>query len=559
MLTKLRLKLSSFIERLAKAEADPYFLALFRMGYALVAIVVVWRTYQQAGYLWEPGSLGYKTAVYFIFPALVALLLCILVGFGGRAVVILHFLVLCTLNYSFPNVRYLDFRFNQAAAFWMLFMRLNKVWSLDAYLSRERIRREPAPPAWPVYFLGITLSLWLLNAGWLKVVDPMWRDGLGFYYVFLLPWVKSANFNFLLDHLFVLKLLNYTAMAFEVSFIFLYCFRRTRFIAILLAIGFFIYLICPLRVDPVGQFGLVWCLGILSVTPLPKKLERALVRWRRRDDPNAGAAEIPAWHLRLRKYLIVGFAVYIVYLFAVFHVRAMPFYVFRKGLVTFVGYPFALLDGTEKALAKEPRAVRGMKWALDAAYRPLKAVDAPLFTLNQYTTSLQFNGLFGIDHSIAIFLYRVELEMDDGTREEPVKVFNEDMTAGPYSDGLFTPRYIQGAMYGVTGMCHRLATRPGYALSAAEVDVLKRLIGFSLFKLGGERAAYVRRAVIKVRPILVPYDYVGNARTWEARGWTDFYVYEPASGEYRIENLPERYPLQIPLKTFSGGLLVLEP
>lgn len=558
MLTKLRLRLSAFIDRIANAKADPYFLALFRMGYALVAIIVVWRTYQQAGFLWEPGSLWYKIAIYFILPALVALLLCILVGFGGRKVVILHFIVLCSLNFAFPNVRYLDFRFNQAAAFWMLFMRLNKVWSLDAVLSRERVQREPAPPAWPVHFLGVTLSLWLLNAGWLKVVDPMWRDGLGFYYVFLLPWVKSASFNFLLDHLFLLKLLNYAAMVFEVSFIFLYCFRRTRFFATVLAVLFFIYLIVPLRVDPVGQFGLVYCLCILSVTPLPQKLQRALKRFRR-DEPNAEAAEIPAWHLRLRKYLIVGFAVYIIYLFTVFHVRAMPFYVFRKGLVTFVGYPFALLDGTEKALNKEPRAVRGMKWAVDKVYRPLKAVDAPLFMFNQYTTSLQFNGLFGIDHSIAIFLYRVELEMDDGTRLEPVKVFNEDMTAGPYSDGLFTPRYIQGAMYGVTGMCHRLTNRPGYTMSAWEVDLLKRLIGFSMFEAGEERAAHVRRAVLKVRAILVPFDYVGNARTWEARGWTDFYVYEPASGQYRIENLPERYPLQIPLKTFSGGLLVLEP
>jgi hypothetical protein len=560
MLTKLRRRPYDLLDRLARAKADPYFLALFRITYALVGILVALRTYEQAGYLWHPGSAAYKLGVYFLLPAIIALLLCVLVGFGGRVAIALHFVALACLNFSFPIVGYLDFRFNQAGAFWLLFMRVNRVWSLDALLFRERVSREPAPSAWPVHFMGVSLGLWFLNAGFLKIVDPLWREGLGFYYVMLLPWIKPASLNFILDHPFVLTLFNYLAIIFETTFLILYLFRWTRPIAILLGTFFFINLIYPLRIDPIGQFGLTWLVALLSVTHVPSKLRpalsRFLPRWPKLDAP---ASETPGRRLRLRKYFIVATALYILYLSAVFHVRVMPYYLFKQGTLTFVDYPYALLEGPAEAARREPKLVRGMKWALDSLYRPLDKLNRPLLFLNQYTTSMQFNGLFGVDHVLGIYLYRVELEMDDGSRVEPVPVFREDMTAGPYSDGVFTPRYLQGVMYDITGICHRLAMKPGYTLTAGEVDVLKRVINSGLYPLDEARARHVRRVVLKVRPIIVPDDYEGDVHTWERQGWTDFYVYEPSTGEYKIENVPEKYPLHMPLKHFSNAWLVLSP
>jgi hypothetical protein len=553
-------RFSRLLGQYANARTGPHILALFRMAYSFAAILVALRTYGQASFLWHSNHWSYKIGTCFLLPTLIALLLCILVGFGGRIVIILHCLILAWLNLSFPMVGYLDFRFNQAAAFWMVFMRLNKVWSVDALIFKERMRRAPQPPAWPVHFLGLSLGLWMLDAGLLKSADPLWRDGVGFYYSFLLPWVKQPYLNFMLNYPLLLRVINYGTIVLEISVIFLYIFRETRWISIVLAALFFANLIFVLRLDPVGQFGLAWCIALLSVTPFPLGINDLIAKfgWRA-GELSEKVPESSGWLFTLRKSFILFMAAFITYVLVLLHMPYLNSLYFNQNKITVVLYPCGLLEGTMDARETEPFIMKRVKAGLFRLSGPLRILERPAYFINRITTCFEFNALFGLNHQLGIYLFRVEVEMDDDTRLEPMAVFKEDMTGGAYSYGLFTPRYIQGAMYGISLMCHRLNMKPGYTLSPTEFDLLQRVIGSSIAQLDQDQIRHMKRAVLKVRPILVPPRYAGDVKVWDSRGWTDFYVYERATGQYKIQSVPDPYPLRQPLKTIRNGWVVLAP
>ena len=88
------------------------------------------------------------------------------------------------------------------AAFWSIFMipqgpiflkagrsKLSAFFGFDNEISI-------ITPLWSVFLLGINLSLIITIAGIYKALDPVWLEGLGFYYSFLQPWDKSPGVYF---------------------------------------------------------------------------------------------------------------------------------------------------------------------------------------------------------------------------------------------------------------------------------------------------------------------------------------------------------------------------
>ncbi len=168
----------------------------------------------------------------------------------------------------------------------------------------------------------------------------------------------------------------------------------------------------------------------------------------------------------------------------------------------------------------------------------------PLDLANRLTTRMGPKVLFCATHFIGIYEYRVTLTLADGRQLEPVQVFNDDKTAGPYTAGAGCPRCLQRLMYDVTSICQDRLNNPK-ASPDQEHPTLDRLIHFSISKLPPAEQDQVTRADVLVSPIVVPLAFEGDSRPWLGYPWTRLYERDTKKSTARFCEPPALYPDQL--------------
>ncbi|MCH7728475.1 MAG: HTTM domain-containing protein, partial [Planctomycetes bacterium] len=259
----------------AAATANPSYVAAFRICYGLIALAIAAQSIQYTDIRWFSATSETVSLVWFVNVLWVPLLVLLVLGLGGRFVILAHLIVTPILLDGTVGTDLLCI-----GAFWLLFMRADEPISLKGRALALLGRRRPAKPcpAWPLVLMGINLGILMFFAGISKAFDPLWRNGWGFYYTFLQPWIKWPEISFLAESKTVMVVMNYCTIATELLVLPLMFFRRTRAIAVILFAATYGLLTFVFRIDPIGPVGLAMAIGLVGVTPRLQRVVAGTLR-----------------------------------------------------------------------------------------------------------------------------------------------------------------------------------------------------------------------------------------------------------------------------------------
>jgi hypothetical protein len=395
---------------------------------SLVGILYIRAYWRTLPFVWSPYSPEMRTAAGWVCGGLIGLLLVRLFGLGpwwhDRCVSILHCAGTSWLfSHTFPCTTANE-ELYVILAFWTCFMRLN-----------PRSTDAPAP-AWPAVLLGINVGVYFFTAGIDKYCDPLWSGGTGLYHALLLPWIRSPGAGWLLDCRWSLILMNYLALAMELTVLPLLFLRSTRRLACLLMFLFFGMLIWPMRLDMIGLVGL--CLTLAVFAGSGPRLRLSRVGW-----------------MMLCYTVISG-----------------------CHAITAVGYNGKLDRGWITA----NKIVQNL-------------LPWPARWLNEHMTYIIPKKLFSERHTMGMWAFRILVRTPDGRTVEPIQIFEADKSGGPDTCSLGSTRQFQVCMYNVSSIAARVADRQ--APMPADTAVIDALLWHAL-RLGGGRKAMLLVSPISV-------------------------------------------------------------
>jgi vitamin K-dependent gamma-carboxylase len=230
------------------APIDGASLALFRMGFGAIMLWEVWRyftygwiseyymqptfTFTYYGFDWVKPWPG--VGMYIHFTALGILALCILLGLFYRINAILFFL---GFSYVFllDQARYLNhFYLVALVSFLLIFVPAHRTWSLDSWRKADKC--SDTVPRWSLWLLRTQIGIVYffggiakLNGDWLRG-EPMRM------------WLAARTDFPLIGHWFteewMVYLFSYGGLLFDLLFVPLVLWRRTRWLALVIGLVF---------------------------------------------------------------------------------------------------------------------------------------------------------------------------------------------------------------------------------------------------------------------------------------------------------------------------------
>jgi hypothetical protein len=555
---KGRAALIAFAER----PADPLIAGLARILFATLGI---WNAATLTGFIelnWYSQPAAVRTYVLYGHWFWIGTLVLLLCGWGGRLVAFLHLAIAVAIFNADDLGSTVSSDLYLVGSFWLSFTRLDGRLRLRLPRPVERLLRfdtsagQALPKAWPLVLLGFNDGVLLLTSGISKFFDPFWIRGIGFYETFALPWIKDPAAAGLLNSQFLMMALNYGGMALEILFLPLFFLKRTRPIACGMLIAFFMLLTYPLRIDFIGPLGIVHGIALVAATPtlarwLNKLARRLGLGVRRRADFDEWITDDDPVRERARRKLgycaVFGFVVYVAFwgTYSTALVRFNPWF----------DYPLTRAKSVAEMQPGErlPEVTGPSSWLEPIRRRLLYFCEdhvtgtnafVPVDLVNRLATRMGPKVLFCATHFIGIYEYRVTVTLADGRELEPVRVFNPDKTAGPYSESVGCPRCLQRLMYDVTSICQDRLANPK-ASPDQECATLERLVHFSLTKLPPQERDQAVRADVLVSPIVVPLAFEGDSRPWLDYRWTRLYERDLPRATAHFCEPPALYPDQL--------------
>ena len=408
ILARANNKLDSLILSVSKQGVDGRLLSVYRMFFSLVSLIVLKN-------LWSQYILLYSTSWHFKIIILVEVVLAILLFFNRanylvRIVFFLSAVYLISGGFGVYNV---EGKFFITASFWNIFFPFRNA----------SIKENKPVPGWAVLLCFINISAYVFYGGaFTKLLDPTWLFGKGLYYTYALPWIKLPFLESLRnENLFVV--LNYISMAIELSIFPLALFKRTRFLAFLGFSCFALFLMFGLLIQCIGWEGLYF---IVLFSSLFTNTARKFV-------------QIPL--NRVQSISAKSLVIYMSFLItiATLDLFTLP-YPYFHGHSCFV---YSKDHNDSENPGVYTRLIKDLRYIV----RPV----------NIWTMHIKVDILFTIQHLSGVYEYRVYGIDKDGNRKELLKLFNEDLTAHSETGGLFTSRWLQALMYGVSRYAHQAA------------------------------------------------------------------------------------------------------
>lgn len=543
----------AFYDRFVRQPANPHLLAITRIAFSVLGLLYAYQTLGRAELLWYPLTESKSTWLHVEVAVWMGALLCFLIGYAPAPIRILHHLAAVAVLRSQPG-QSVECVFYVILSFWFMFTRVDHVWSIRAYWrsrkNGESDSSESLPKAWPLILLGLNLGALFFTAGYTKWLDPLWRDGLGLYYVLVLPWIRVSAADTLISSKVVIVALNYVAIIFELSFLALWAWKRTRFLAWIQLTTFGLLLTWPFQLGFIGPFCL--CISLLTLAALPEFDEiRAKVAFRLSFLRTVllmilGARTAPArkltgeqsrswswWEKGLVAFLLIHITLGTSLSFRTWYLKSYPM----------VGYPLTTGD---VAWAKDADP------AITASIVPQPDPLYQKFYLNYHwflrrSTHIDLMTLFNAHHTVGIYEYRILAKLENGEVVEPVVVFNQDMTPGPESGGL-RPRWMQVRMYSFAYLAHRLSQYPDYEMTENEMKLFRSLTAQCQSIIRKKYHREAQEMTFLVKPIVVPDQFDGAAHPWEKFPWVPFVKHTIETDKITLLDRPTPYPISIAVK-----------
>ena len=526
------------------AVPSPVFLSVFRIVYALVCMVLTYRYIYYIPLVHYGKSEDILKIIELTHYGWLFIISLILLGTRYRIFYLIHFILISLLYGSDIGCFML-----KMGAFWMIFMVPQGTFFIkNKYLKFVGLSHTESfnTPKWSVFLLGLNLSFIITIAGIYKAFDPVWLNGLGFYYAFLQPWIKVEHSSFLLDHKWFIYPMNYLSIIFETFAFFLFFSQRTRWLSMIFMFCFLGLVLYPLRIDPVGPAGLTLLIVLCSLFRFPK------FSMKHTPIPNV-QKKIAVNNSNM--YLFIALAVFISQL------TASTVENFRKLKYPFTEYPFQ----TDQSIDKKVNADQQKKGSYITSFseRFLVTINHTMNrTMNHIPRIIGYYAIFNYHHSFARSYYTMTVETD---RNEyvPFKIYNKDGTIDPNGlrAGFLKPLTIHVVYAELAIIYHKInITGDLKNLNISNWNCLRSLMNFALVKAKKENPDQnIVNTRIKINPILVPPDYVGNYKNISSE-WKMVICYNIQEDLFSIEK--SSYPVdfsEINIPEFRNKKIVFNP
>ena len=244
--------------------ADPRIPALIRIGYASLVLInlVAWFPYLEMwfgetgvlpsdvqylrGYQWTllaavPRNHAALQVCYWLFTLQA---LCLLVGFASRFSAASVFVWL--VSFQNRNQMILDGEDDvlRLISFFLIFMPLAEVWSVDARLRRrngnlEHPYRSTSSP-WALRMLQYVMVMVMFATGLWKVAGEPWRDGTALYYVARIDdlFGRFPVPHYLFDTPWTVRAMTWSVLYVELAIPFLIWIPKARRFSLLVLLAF---------------------------------------------------------------------------------------------------------------------------------------------------------------------------------------------------------------------------------------------------------------------------------------------------------------------------------
>jgi hypothetical protein len=195
----------------------------------------------------------------------------LLLGLWTRPAAIATFMLSCSfanLNNQIDNA---GDTIRGIILFYLMLCPCGAVWSVDRLWQRWRSTDAAVPyvSPWPIRLLFIQLAFIYFCNGVYKLAGDTWRDGTSLYYVLGDCTLTRFSLAQLPLPIWLIKVLTWSVVTWEVSFPVLVVNRWTRMVALLFGVGFHLGILCTMELGFFAPYALCLYLPLVPWERLP--------------------------------------------------------------------------------------------------------------------------------------------------------------------------------------------------------------------------------------------------------------------------------------------------
>jgi hypothetical protein len=375
--------------------------------------------------------------------------------------------------------------------------------------------------SWPIklFFLS-QLFNFFTGGGFTKLFDTVWFNGYGIYYCLMVPWVKPDFFNLILNHETILVILNYVILISELFAFVLFSFPKTKYIALFIYFSFGLFTTFIFRIDLIGPLSLSFSLLFCSLYNF-QILNNNKIKL---NNYNGFFFKFSSFFLKLNKSLS----------FNIHRNLKYPSFII---LIILIFYSFST------------SLIYNFYRQIDL-FRSLPRIDLTLekfenfskFNLFRELTCIRPDGLFTREHFENLTAFKIDVIGRDGSVQNPIIVFKDDLSAGPSTINFLTSRYYSAFMYD----CHYFRNILWNWFDESEVEIPKQI--YSLINHVLEKTTIPSNQIecvrLYIKHITQPNHFQGNVKLWLNQPWFNVMEFKrPTNSTVLInEAMKENYP-----------------
>lgn len=268
-------KVSQFLRNSYDKQIDGTGFAIFRITYSLVLLCEIAQMFYFRHLIFDKIPYIETAEINFAIPIGIWFIAVVFILFGAftRFFSILNYIMGLILIGSINSFEYHVFYAYMGINFLLIFLPISKCFSIDRLLlklkySNTTFQYNPTKNVGQLYYYivpFIGLGLVYFDSVFFKLASSMWLDGLGSWMPSSLPMITHVNTTWLLNQEYLMKMIGWGTIFFEVIFLFLFFRKKWRLpvfiIGTILHLGILIEF-------PIPWFALIACVIYILIIPV---------------------------------------------------------------------------------------------------------------------------------------------------------------------------------------------------------------------------------------------------------------------------------------------------
>lgn len=504
--------LKSVTQDILTERCSSFQIYLFRYLFGTLSIVFALNCLDQFSFIVNADNTQIS---YIKVSLLIWLLVSFLFTFGFSNILVRFILFFCS-TYCLFNIDAcwtIEPKFYVTSSFFLIFIEIDRI----SFWNSHKIKLK----SWPIKLLFFSQLLnFFTGGGFTKLFDTVWFNGYGAYYSLMVPWVKPESIGGILNNETILVLLNYIILISELFAFVLFFFPKTRYMALLIYFSFGLFTTFIFRIDLIGPLSLTLSLLFSSLYNF-RILNKNKIRF---NNYNGLFYKSSSLFLKLNKFLSFNIFRNLRYL-SFITISILIFYSFSTSLI----YNFYRQIDFFRAL---PR--------IDLAFE--KFENFTKFNLFRELTCIRPDGLFTREHFENLTAFKIDVISKDGSVQNPIIVFNDDLSAGPNTISFLSSRYYGAFMYD----CQYFRNILWNWFDESEVEIPKQI--YSMINHVREKTTIPSNQIecvrLYIKHITQPNHFQGNVKLWLNHPWFNVMEFRDSTNSLVLVNeaMKENYP-----------------